>query len=571
MSSGLTPVEQFWLRWHSLHGDATTAAEARRLLEARSETGAAADNGTHGPARRRLAVLRAFPAPAASALPCSPHSERVAAVAGDLFDATRALHHLPPTARHLLQLAARLHDLAADSNGGGTPPAADVLAGVRLEDLGRARQAVLVAVLRQAKAGGSPERWVEAGLKPAQRRQARRLAALLQLADALDQVADSAARVEAFLVEDDSLVVRLAGPAAAEAARWGKHQATLWRAAFKSRLRFGVAPLSAAELEGLAAAPATADGTLARGIQHVLARRVLRWKRALEAAAGPSPGETRAALAATADLRQALAALQPALRRKQTRPLRAALRGLEGLLRDAVEWDYLGDWIAGSHNALPGEMAGQLQPLAEAATQSRLQAAGLARAWLQGPDALELTEILVDCVSTVPLRPKLAAPLRQAAQAGLGDAAAALAETQANYSAHDPATWRRAQRAARRFRAWLALLLCSEVAPSRQDKAAALSADLEQLVERLDTLCRIEAADGHLAAFLERWAVRQARRKAPQLHGAQAVLALRQALRRERQQQQRGAGVDWRPVRGATLRQRVRRLAGGADAAERPG
>jgi hypothetical protein len=250
--------------------------------------------------------------------------------------------------------------------------------------------------------------------------------------------------------------------------------------------------------------------------------------------------------------------------------LRAALRGLEGLLRDAVEWDYLGDWIAGSHNALPGEMADQLQPLAEAATQSRLQAAGLARAWLQGPDALELTENLVDCVSTVPLRPKLAAPLRQAAQAGLGEAAAALAETQANYSAHDPATWRRAQRSARRCRAWLALLLCSEVAPSRQDKAAALSADLEQLVERLDMLCRIEAADGHLAAFLERWAVRQARRKAPQLHGAQAVLALRQALRRERQQQQRGAGVDWRPVRGATLRQRVRRLAGGADAAEKP-
>jgi hypothetical protein len=565
LSSQFTPVEQFWLEWHARQGEADAAALARKLLEGGTT---AAETGTPGRVRRQPA-LRAFAAPAASALPCTRHGEQVASVAAALFDATRIVHRQPATARALLLLAARLHDLTEGGNHRGAPSAADVLAGVRLADLSRSRQAVLVAALRRAQSGATkPYHQAEAGLKPEQRRQARALAAILQLADALDQAKDQSTRVEEVTLADDGVVVRLGGLAAAEATRWGKLQATLWQPAFKTRLRFSVAPLTGAEVAGLAAAPADRRLTLAGGIQRALARRLVCWQAALEAAASQPSPEMTPALQATTELRQALAALQPVLKRKPTQALRAALRGPEALLRKAVEWQYLWQRIAGAQAEARRETAGQLQPLADAAAHSRQQAAGMALAWVQGPGALELAEALVDFVSTVPGGRKHTAPLWQAAQDGLGEAAKRLAQAQAKYSAQDPKSWRNAQRAAQRCRTWLALLGSGDPGRAMTDEAA-LAADLDKLVGQLEAQRWIEAADGHLGAFLERWAVRQARRKAPQLHGAEAVLALRQAVRRAREQQQRGVAADWRPVRGRQLRQRVQQVTRSAAEAEK--
>jgi hypothetical protein len=231
-----------------------------------------------------------------------------------------------------------------------------------------------------------------------------------------------------------------------------------------------------------------------------------------------------------------------------------------------VDWQALHQRIVAALAEARGQTAGRLQPLADVAAQSRQQAAGMALAWLQGPDALELAEALVDFVSTVPIRRKHMARAGRPAPAGLSEAAEALAQAQAKYSAHDPKSWRGARRAALRCRAWLDLLGTGGLDRANPGEAAALAADLDRLVDGLDTLRRMEAADARLGEFLERWAVRQARRKAPQLHGAEAVLALRQSVRRERQQQQRSLVDAWRPVRGRLMRQRVNRLVRAAAA-----
>jgi hypothetical protein len=570
VTSQLTPVERFWLQWHAEHGEAAAAAQAVRLLGEAAT--AVAGNGPPGGAGGRpiaAAALQALPPPAATALPHTRHGDHVAAVAALVFDATRPVHQQPATARPLLLLAARLHDFPHGEDGSEALRAADVLSEVRLADLSRARQAVLVAVLRLAQLGASKTTGrTEAGLKPAQWRQARTLAALLQLADALDESEDQSTRVEEITLEDEAVEVRLGGPGAAEAARCGKRGAALWQPALKTRLRLVVAPLSAAELVALAG---TGDDrlTLTGGIQRVLASRLVCWQTALETAASQPSVDMAAALRATTGLRQALAALQPVLKRKPTQALRAALGGPEKLLRAAVDWHFLSHRVGAAKAEAKAEAEGQLQPLADAAGQSQQQAAGMAVAWLHGPGALELAETLVDFVSCAPVRQKQTAPLGHAARAGLSEAVEAMAQAQAGYSVHDPRSWRSAQRAALRCRVWLELLSASTPGRAKAGATAALAADLERLVEQLDTLRQMETADGHLGVFLERWAVRQARRKAPQLHGAEAVLALRQAMRRERQQQQRGVAADWRPVRAGSLRQRMKQLGRGAAQAGR--
>jgi hypothetical protein len=88
-------------------------------------------------------------------------------------------------------------------------------------------------------------------------------------------------------------------------------------------------------------------------------------------------------------------------------------------------------------------------------------------------------------------------------------------------------------------------------------EAVALAADLRGLAQQLDDLRRLDSADVAIGNFLDRWAVRQARRKAPQLHGAEAVLAFRQAVRDQRRQQQRALARAWQPVRGRRLLRRV--------------
>jgi hypothetical protein len=194
----------------------------------------------------------------------------------------------------------------------------------------------------------------------------------------------------------------------------------------------------------------------------------------------------------------------------------------------------------------------------------------MAMAWLHGPEAIELAEAIVDYVGAVPVRRKQEAPVGSIAPGHLGEAVEAMAAAQAAFSSHEPKSLRRVQRATLRCRAWLGVLAGGpDLGREKLEAAAAIDADLEALAERLEALRRLDAADEHLGVFLDRWAVRQARRKAPQLHGAEAVLALRQVFRAERTQQQRALSGAWRPVRGRQLRRRVAQLLRGTVGTQR--
>ncbi|MCC6190301.1 MAG: hypothetical protein IT318_14815 [Anaerolineales bacterium] len=490
----------------------------------------------------------------------TPHAGYVAGLAGALFDATRSLHHQSPAVRTMLVAAARLHELAAGDNGAAPAGAGEAPGDVRLAaGLPRGQRAILLAALRLAAWPGDPAKPGASlpEVKAHQKKVVRLIAALLQAADALDEAQDQSIRLEAVTIEPGRVVARLSGPRAPRVARQAHDRARLWRSALRTRLEFTFTPLSPAELAQLATSPPASDWMLSRGLQRLLAGALLRWQASLESVVAGQAGAMVAAEQATTYLRQALAAFQAALKRKPSRRLRQDLGALETLLREANDWDRLrGSLLAFQSRQRPDAAAG-LQPFVDAAGQAAQQAQGIASAWLHGPAAFELAETLVDFAGLVPVRRKQEVAFSAAVPEQLRAAAAAMGTAQAKFSAQEPKALRRLANSALRCRAWLD----AAGDAGRLDIAAAdLGTDLGQLAQRLDVLRQLDTADAAVGAFLDRWAVRQARRKAPQLHGAEPVLAFRQAVRAQRRQEQRALAGDWRPVRGRTLNRRLAKV-----------
>jgi hypothetical protein len=92
------------------------------------------------------------------------------------------------------------------------------------------------------------------------------------------------------------------------------------------------------------------------------------------------------------------------------------------------------------------------------------------------------------------------------------------------------------------------------------EEAELLLADLLRLDNRIDRWLASNVLNEAVAAFLDDWAEQQARRKAPQLFGAQAVLAYRQARKAQWFRLRSTLVRDWRPLRAARLRRRANTL-----------
>jgi len=539
----LTVVETFWLHWQANQGDVEASATARAWLTA-------LDSPTEA-SGLPSSVLAQLPAPTLqdlldSASRDNAHVNGVAETAERLFDATRPIHRLRPAARRRLANAARLHHLAGPTTG----DSAAALEARPLADLGGREQAWLVALLRASQrlaalpaVGADPEVAV--------------LAALLQLADALDYDQDQATRLESATLAPEALVLRVRGLGAPATARRVRLCRRLVKQALAVNLRVMVAPPNLDELKPLVNEPLLPQTTVARAVQRGLAGALLSWQAALELALTGDDATLTNAERDTAHLRQVLGVFRPVLKRKAAHGLRQRLGRLQKRLRAAGSGRAVTADALAYAGTLPAEATAQMQPLLEAFDQGGRKAFAEAEAWLHSPLAVELCDDLLALVGAAPLRHGPDTPLRQSTPELFKAALEAIATRRAEYEEGDPRRQRRLCEALVRGQATLEML---GGAATLGPAAGPLAADWQKVEQRAEAMRHLEALDEAISKFLDEWALRQAKRKAPQLSGVDAVLAYRHQRRIDRRAQRRALAGAWQPVQGRALAARVKQI-----------
>ncbi len=541
----LTAVETFWLHWQANQGDLQASATARAWLTA-------LDNPTQSLALP-ASVLEQLPAPTlqdllASVARDNPHVSGVAETAERLFDATRPLHQLRPAARRRLANAARLHHLAGPTTG----DSAAALEARPLADVSLREQARLVALLRASAQTPAPRAMAAASPDP----EVALLAALLQLADALDYDQDQTTRLESATLAPATLILRVRGLGAPATARRVQLCRHMVKQALAINLRVTVAPPSLDELRPLLNEPLTAHTTVARAVQRGLAGALLSWQTALASALTGDATLTNAERE-TAHLRQVLGLFRPVLKRKATHGLRRRLGHLQRRLRAAGSARAATADALAYAAALPAEATAQMQPLLEALDQSGHTALAEAEAWLNSPVAVEVCDDLLALVGAVPLRQGPDTALRQNAPELFKAALETIATRRAEYEEGDPERQRRLCEALVRGQATLEML---GGAATLGPMAEPLAADWQTVEQRTEAMRHLGALDDAIGTFLDEWALRQAKRKAPQLSGADAVLAYRHQRRVDRRKQRRALVAAWQPVTGRALAGRVKQI-----------
>jgi hypothetical protein len=205
-----------------------------------------------------------------------------------------------------------------------------------------------------------------------------------------------------------------------------------------------------------------------------------------------------------------------------------------------------------------------LDNLANITSQAAQRAQADLITWAKSPGLTATALRLRAFVGERPMRRQCEAlTVAEAAPRLLLEAAAHLTTRQMDVSASDPASWRRATFAIVRLQTAVGSL---KGEGSADTDVIALLNDLERAANCLEALGRLHAVDQAVEAYLDRWAERQGRRKAPQLHGAEAVLDYRQRRRAERGRQLRALAAAWKPIRGRNLRRRVAAVPGGRPA-----
>ena len=160
-------------------------------------------------------------------------------------------------------------------------------------------------------------------------------------------------------------------------------------------------------------------------------------------------------------------------------------------------------------------------------------------------------------VQSPPLRRKKSISIRAAAPVLLDELCAELAERQSKVITDRPKTYRRYQEGLARFACALEALGGKA---TMGDEAERLLADVQRLEDRIERWLASNGLNDAIADFLDAWAEQQARRKAPQLFGAQPVLAYRQARRTQWSRLRSSLVIDWRPLRPNRLRRRANTL-----------
>ena len=572
----LSPVEDFWLRWHVEHGSDELAGRARLVLEA--ETGGspgqvAANLGLSPQAAE--SVLAEFEHDRLATFPranvrldqliqldtADNHRRRqhVAHQARRLFNATRPLHHLPRKARQLLEAAALLPPITRSATGGAVVQRElDLLDGAVLADIGRSDQAMIACVLRfQLKSYRADRDPVFKPLRPAAQSQVRYLAALLQLAARLDSSETQSTILKGVELKAELVVLRLMGPKAQTDGAYACRKAWLWRPVFHSSPEFALGPRPVAPADEKSIGSTDRDEPAGAVFGRQLAAALRLWQ-------SSEPGGNHTDLLTFRDqlsgVGQALAAVGAfgtMLKRRPVkevkRPLRALYRRLSEVVRQQNAIGDLEAYIA----ARPPAAIAELQPLRDAWAHAAAQRQSAMQAFLQSDDALQLRAKLAQMAQTPPLRRKKSTNMRAAAPVLLEELCAELAERQEKVVTDRPKSYWRYQEG-------LARLACVLEAlggkATMGDEAERLLADVRRLEDRIERWLASSGLNDAIADFLDAWAEQQARRKAPQLFGAQSVLAYRQARRTQWSRLRNSLALGWRPLRPSRLRRRANAL-----------
>lgn len=177
------------------------------------------------------------------------HAICVADHAVFLFDALARIHGLPRKRRKLLRQAALLCTVGAVQEPERPHRAGrDIILAQPMREISTGDRLVLASVVALQRAKPKPEKEpTMAALEPKQRELAVSLAALLQVAEALDFSRSQSTRVES--VEGTGSVhceILLAGPAAEVDARQAAARGAWWQRLYKQELVFTAAPAPAA-------------------------------------------------------------------------------------------------------------------------------------------------------------------------------------------------------------------------------------------------------------------------------------------------------------------------------------
>ncbi|MCC7358420.1 MAG: hypothetical protein IT317_03025 [Anaerolineales bacterium] len=554
----LTAVEAFWLQWQAEEGSAAAASTARRWLAAIQ--GGGDGSALHLPDAEAVAAFREMGlaqlvAPTLadledSAARANRHVQGVAATALKLFDITRPLHRLKPAARRRMESAARLHQLA----GPGPAQSAACLEALPPSDVGPRELQRLTQLLRAAGRGLGQAAVGPAALDT----ETKALAALLQLADTLDYDQDQATPLESATLTPQALSLRVRGLGGAAVAARVRLCRRFVKAGLNTGLRVSVAAPTLDQVRPLLAEPTGPRTPVGRAVQRGVAEAVIAWQAALANALSGEAAALRRAERETARTRQALGAWRAMLKRKAAQQLRNRLRTVQRTLRAASEARQAAADGPAYAAGLTREHAAGLPQLLERLDQTAARAGAAAEAWIRGAAAAELCEDLLALVAAPPLRAGTVTTVRQSAEAILKEAAETTLARLEDFGVNDPRRQRRLSEALVRGQAALAAL---GGAATFGPGAAALEADWKKLEQRVEQLRALTTLDAALGAFLDDWALRQAKRKAPQLSGVEAVIAYRKLRRAERQAQRKLFLAEARPVQGRRLLTRVRRLA----------
>jgi len=569
----LSQVENFWLRWHVEHSNDELATRAQLVLEAETgeSTGDVAANlglsaqtvagvlaefeqarlATFPRAKVRLEQLINLDTPDARG------RQYLARQVRRLFNDTRPLHHLPRQARPLLETAALLPPVEpSPAAGHSTQPAPLLLDGAILADLSPTDQTMVALVLQMQHRGfrvGRDSRFTQ--LRPYLQSQVRYLAALLQVGVLLDHSQTHTTSLKGAELLGDAVELRLLGSQATADGSYACRHAWLWQPVFHCGLRHTLGPRTPA-MARQAEPAAPRDEPVGEAFSRQMAAGLRTWQ-------SSQPGALAGELAGLTDLqagidqvRAALGAFGSMLKRRPVKAVKHSLSRLHNLLADYLAGQAaladLNTYLAGRTPAA----AAELQPMREAWERNGRRQLAAVRAKLSEDGAAVLAAV-EQLAAKPPVRPRKDATLHVAAPVLLDELCAEVAEREAQVIADQPNLYRRYQNG-------LARLACALEAlggkAAMGEEAEALLADLLRMENRIDRWLGSNVLNEAVAAFLDDWAEQQARRKAPQLFGAQAVLAYRQARKAQWFRLRSSLVRDWRPLRAARLRRRANTL-----------
>lgn len=572
----LSPVEDFWLRWHAEHSSDELAGRAQLVLEAEaggSPGQLAASLGLSPQAVEGVLAkfdhdrLTAFPRPSLRLTQLiqldsteTRRRQHIAHLARRLFNDTRPLHHLPGKARQILEAAALLPPVTRPAGGGATPQRdLDLLDGAVLADYNAGEQATLSCVLRLQRKGYRADRDVVfRRLRPTEQSQVRYMAALLQVAVLLDHSGAQSTTLESAELRTEAAVLRVTGSKAETDGAYASRYSWLWQPVFHLGLEYAIGPRpKASAVSRQVNIKADRDEPVGAVFGRQMTAALRKWQASLPGANGTAVSGLADVFSGLSKARAALGAFSSVLKRRPLKEIRHPLRTLQTQIEAVVEQQNALSDLEAYCSGRPQASAAELQPLRDAWERAGRRQQQAVRTILESEDTARLYATLSELAQTPPVRRRKSASIRVAAPVLLDELCAEVAEREQMVVTDRPKTYQRYQQG-------LACLECALEALTGKavmgQEANRLLGDVQRLEGRLDRWLASNALNGAIAEFLDGWAEQQARRKAPQLYGAQSVLAYRQARRAQWSRLRSSLPDDWRPVRAGRLRRRVNAL-----------